>query len=103
RRGTGAAGRARGRPARGPQPVPPPAVATGIDPRLEAALAELALEEVRLNRLTLRAGDGDHDALQLMYVEALDQLPRSVVEEFDEVHGITTRTIYEMLVTWKAH
>src|SRR5215813_12516346 len=72
------------------QPVPPPAVATGIDPRLEAALAELALEEVRLNRLTLRAGDGDHDALQQMYVEALDQLPRSVVEEFDEVHGITT-------------
>jgi hypothetical protein len=72
-------------------------------PTLEAALSELSLEEVRLNRLALRCGDGDHDALQQMYVEALDQLPGGIVAEFDADHGITTRTIYEMLVTWKAN
>jgi len=93
------------------QPDPPPAAETNVNPNvnpnvipiLEAALAELALEEVRLNRLAMRAGDGDHDALQQLYVEVLDQIPKRVVEEFDEQHGITTRTVYEMALTWKAN
>jgi hypothetical protein len=85
------------------QPVPPPAAATKSNPFLEAALAELALEQVRLNRLAMRAGDGDHDALQQLYVEALDPLPKSVLAEFDEQHGISTRTVYEMALTWKAN
>jgi hypothetical protein len=85
------------------QPVPPPAAATRVNPFLETALAELALEQVRLNRLAMRAGDGDHDALQQLYAEVLDQLPKSVLTEFDEQHGISTRTVYEMALTWKAN
>jgi hypothetical protein len=84
------------------QPIPPRR-RTEVESVIEAALAELALEEVRLNRLALRVGDGDHDALQKLHVEVLEQLPKRVLEEFDEQHGISTRTVYEMALAWKAN
>ena len=54
----------------------------GFHPDLETAIAELATEEVRWNRLALRFGDGDHDALEQLYGEALGQLPHAVLTEF---------------------
>lgn len=71
-------------------------------PDLESAIGELALEEVRWNRLAMRFGDGDPKALEKLYAEALDQLPQDVLKEVRESQVLTIRTIYEMLVSWKA-
>lgn len=76
--------------------------AARVHPDLEASIGELALEEVRWNRLAMRYGDGDKGALEQLYGEALNQLPGDVLKEVRESQVLTMRTIYEMLVSWKA-
>ena len=76
--------------------------ATPFHPDLESAIAELALEEVRWNRLAMRYGDGDQGSLEKLYAEALEQLPSEVRNEFQDGPVLSMRTIYEMLVSWKA-
>jgi hypothetical protein len=95
-------------PQQSPPPLPPirteeaPNAATPFHPDLEAAIGELALEEVRWNRLAMRYGDGEQKSLEKLYGEALDAIPREVVNEFRDGRVLSTRTVYEMLASWKA-